>query len=311
MIKAKGLKVGDRLGLIAPSSPAEKEKIDRSKRFFEGLGFEVELGKAAYNTYGYLAGRDEERARDINNMFSDKDIDGIICLRGGYGSSRLLELIDFNNIRNNPKVFVGFSDITALHIAINKLSNLITFHGPMAVSNFSDEVDRVTLDNFKNILFSGDFDRNLKNPLGEEVTIINRGIVEGKVIGGNLSLIVNTIGSKYEIDSDGKILLIEEVGEDPYAIDRMLTQLKLAGKFNGVKGIILGDFSDCVASKKEYEEQLPLIKVFEDIIKPLGVPTIYNIQLGHCEPVLTLPLGSEVRLNGEEGFIELLEKPII
>lgn len=311
MIKPKGLKKGDTIGFVAPASPSNKIDIDNAKSFFENLGFKIKLGKSVYNSYGYLAGSDIERANDINNMFSDTEVNGILCIRGGYGSSRILDLIDFENIRNNPKVFIGFSDITALHISINKLSELITFHGPMAVSNFSDEVDDFTLDNFKRVLFEEEYNPIFKNPEGEEIIIINKGISEGKLVGGNLSLIVNTIGSKYEIDTKDKILLIEEVGEDPYSIDRMLTQLKLAGKLKDLKGIILGDFLECVASKKEYEEQLPIIKVFENILKPLSIPIIYNIQIGHCKPVLTIPLGANIKIDGDKGEILLLEKSII
>jgi len=305
----RGLRPGDRVGLIAPASPVGREDIERAKEAVEDLGLKLRLGESVYKSYGYLAGRDEERARDLNRMFEDESIDGIICLRGGYGSSRILDLIDYDMIRDNPKVFVGYSDITAIHLALNQKSRLVSYHGPMAASDLGRSPSDYTLENFKNMVFDLGYNTILKNPEGEEVITINEGIVEGELIGGNLSLLASSIGTDYELDTRDKIILIEEVGEDPYAIDRMLTQLRLSGKFDEARGLILGDFRDCRASKEEYDEQLPLLKVFEDILGDLDLPCIYNLKLGHCEPVLTIPFGIELRLNANKGYVELLEKP--
>lgn len=305
----RGLKEGDRIGVVAPSSPASRDQVDQAQAALEALGFQVEMGQSCYEGYGYLAGPDELRAGDINSMFRREDIDGIICLRGGYGASRILDLLDYEMIGENPKVFVGYSDITVLHLALNQKSRLVTYHGPMAASDFAGEMSDFTLENFKNMVFDLDYKTIVENPRGEEFITISGGQVEGELIGGNLCLLANTIGTAYEVDTEDKILFIEEVGEDPYAIDRMLTQLRLAGKFDKVAGILLGDFADCVASKPEYDDQLPLIKVFEDRLGTIGVPCIYNLQLGHCEPVLTLPFGIELKLNADKGYVELLEKP--
>ena len=309
MNKPRGLKVGNKIGLVAPSSPTAETTVEKAKKAIEDLGFEVELGESCYEAYGYLAGKDELRAKDINKMFSNEEINGIICLRGGYGASRILELLDYEMISKNPKVFVGYSDITVLHIALNQKSNLVTYHGPMAASDFAGDISEFSLDNFKNIVYDGDYNTIIENPKDEKVITITEGVVEGELIGGNLCLLTNTIGTEFEIDTEDKILLIEEVGEDPYAIDRMLTQLKLSGKFDKLAGILLGDFADCIASKSEYDKQLPLIKVFEDILGPLEIPCMYNFQLGHCEPVLTIPFGIELKMNTKKGYIELLEKP--
>ncbi len=309
MIKPKALKFGDTLGIVAPASFTTEEKIEKSINTIIQMGFKVKTGSSLYKRYGYLSGTDEIRAQDINEMFEDEEVDGIICIRGGYGTPRILDLLDYTNIKNNPKVFIGYSDITALHIALNQIANLITFHGPMAASDMIDGFD----DFSKNSLFKTIMDMEsiiqIRNPKEEEIIIINKGIAEGPIIGGNLSLITSTIGTPYEIDTKGKILFIEEIGEEPYRIDRMLNQLRLAGKLEDASGIILGDFNDCV-DKGHYDESLTLEEVIEDQILPIKKPTIYNIKSGHCKPMLTLPLGVRARLDGDNGEVNILENAV-
>ena len=308
MIKPKKLKLGDTIGIVAPGSPTTEEKVEKAYEKLKEMGFKVKLGKSCYSKYGYLAGRDELRAEDLNSMFRDTEVDGIICLRGGYGTIRILELLDYNLIRANPKVFVGYSDITAIHIAINQISNLVTFHGPMAASDLAGDISKFSLESLFNSILHEDFDGNLKNPT-EELITINGGVAEGQIIGGNLSLITSTIGTPYEIDTKGKILFIEEIGEEPYRIDRMLNQLKLSNKLQEAEGIILGNFSNCMP--EDPDMSLTLEEVIDDLIRPLNKPTLYNLQAGHCDPNITIPFGVRVRLNADRKEIVVLEKPTL
>lgn len=309
MIKARALKFGDTLGLIGPASFASQDKVARSIRILREMGFEVKEGKSLYERYGYLSGKDEIRANDINSMFGDKEVDGIMCLRGGYGSPRILDLIDYELIKNNPKVFVGYSDITALHIVFNQICKLVTFHGPMASSDMIGSFQAFSEDSLLRAIMDKEAIGRIENPENEDIVKINGGIVEGRLIGGNLSLIADTIGTPYEIDSKGKILFIEEINEEPYKIDRMLNQLRLAGKLEDAAGIILGDFNKC-QPKGHYEDSLSLEEVFEDYIKVLNKPSIYNLQSGHCNPIITLAMGVRVRLDGNKGQVDILENGV-
>lgn len=306
MIKPRPLKYGDTVGVIAPSGPCyDDERIELGKKTLENMGFKVKMGKNCYDRYGYLAGKDEIRAHDLNSMFSDKEIGGIICLRGGYGTSRILDKIDYETIKKNPKVYVGFSDITAIHIAINQICGLVTFHGPMVTSNMVENFDEFTKNSLLDCIMGKEDSRSLNNPKGEEIGCIYGGQTEGPLIGGNLSLLCATLGTSYEIDTRGKILFIEEVKEEPYKIDRMLTQLYLSGKLEDANGIILGDWNECIAENPE--RSLTLKQVFDDIIKPLKKPTIYNFKSGHCKPMITLPMGVKVLMKADEGEIVLKE----
>lgn len=307
MNKPKRLRIGDTVGVVAPASPVSKEKVEMAYERLYEMGFNVVMGKTCYSQYGYLAAEDNLRAEELNYMFSNKDINGIICLRGGYGTPRILDLLDYELIKSNPKVFIGYSDITALHIAFNQLSNLITFHGPMAASDIAHNFSDFSRNSLLNSVFNEEFNPLIRNAT-EEIITINDGIAEGQIIGGNLSLLVSTIGTPYEIDTKGKILFIEEIREYTYKIDRMLTQLKLAKKLEDAEGIILGNFNNCVP---ENEEDFTLEEVFEQLIKPLNKPTIYNLQAGHCEPVVTLPFGVNVRLDARKKEITILEKPTV
>lgn len=295
MIRPKPLKKGDTVAIIAPASPADKNLIDSCINSLENLGLNVVVGKSCTSEYGFLSGTDDIRANDINSMFANKSINGIFAIRGGYGCARLLNLIDFNLIKKNPKVFIGYSDITALHIAINQKSKLITYHGPMVSTELIKGLDEYSFNYYNKFLFCNDNMIELCNPIENPIKTINPGVAEGKLIGGNLSLICSSLGTKYEINTKNKILFLEEVGEVPYKVDRMLTHLKQSGKLKDANGIILGDFTDCVAPKDK--KSLSLDDIFNEIILPLKKPTIYNLACGHCLPTLTLPLGAKIRLD--------------
>ena len=295
MIRPKPLKKGDTVAIIAPASPADKNLIDSCINSLENLGLNVVVGKSCTSEYGFLSGTDDIRANDINSMFANKSINGIFAIRGGYGCARLLNLIDFNLIKKNPKVFIGYSDITALHIAINQKSKLITYHGPMVSTELIKGLDEYSFNYYNKFLFCNDNMIELCNPIENPIKTINPGVAEGKLIGGNLSLICSSLGTKYEINTKNKKLFLEEVGEVPYKVDRMLTHLKQSGKLKDANGIILGDFTDCVAPKDK--KSLSLDDIFNEIILPLKKPTIYNLACGHCLPTLTLPLGAKIRLD--------------
>ncbi|WP_270939849.1 S66 peptidase family protein [Romboutsia lituseburensis] len=297
----ESLKVGDTIGLIAPSGPLRKGNIEQIKSAIESYGYSVKIGESCYLQYkGYLAGDDETRAKDVEKMFLDDSIDAIMCLRGGYGASRILDKIDYKLVSENPKVFIGFSDITGLHIAFNQICNLSTYHGIMAYT--APKWDEFTYASFINAI---NFDEELiiHNPTKEKMYTIFEGKAEGKLTGGNLSLITSTLGTKYEINTKNKILFIEEIGEYIYRIDRMLMHLYHAGKLNDCSGIIYGDFNDC---RKFNEEDNEIIDLLREISEKVNKPAIYNLQAGHCMPMLTLPLGANCYMDATNCNVKFM-----
>lgn len=305
MIRPKPLKKGDKIALIGTSSPAADERIKPAIKAMEDLGLEVILCESATSKHGYLSGKDEIRAKDINDMFKDDSINGIFVIRGGYGSARLLDMLDYKMIKKNPKVFVGYSDVTALHNALNNKCNLITFHGPMPSTEFYKGVDSYTMNCFKENIFEGNSSKLLVNPSCQEMKTLIEGKAEGRLVGGNLTLVCSSMGTPYEIDTRGKILFLEDIDEYPFRIDRMLVQLKQCGKFKDANGIILGSWTDCIAPNPE--KSLSLLEIFEELIVPENKPTIYNIACGHCLPTMTLPLGAKIKMNTNDNEIKILD----
>ena len=305
MIKPKPLQQGDSVAIIAPASPCDKKLIDKCIASLNELGLKVVIGESCISEHGFLSGTDDIRANDINCMFADKNIKGIFALRGGYGCARLLDLLDFKLIKKNPKIFIGYSDITALHIAINQKSKLITYHGPMISTELIKGLDEYSADYYKKFIFGNEKVEELFNPEGNTLEVINNGIASGQLTGGNLSLICSSLGTKYEINTKNKILFLEEVEEVPYKVDRMLTHLKQSGKLKDVNGIILGAFTNCIAPNNK--KSLSLQEVFNKIILPLKKPTISNLVCGHCLPTLTLPLGEKVLLDANNKKVKILE----
>jgi len=306
-IKPKPLKKGDKIGIIAPAGPAPEEKLKKGIKVLEDMGFSIVLGRSVFQKRGYLAGNDELRLEDIHRMFLNTEIKGIICMRGGYGTPRLLERIDYNLISKNPKAFIGYSDITALHLAFVQKANMVTFHGPMVTSDLAaDDFNEYTARWLIKALMGKEPLGKLENPEGEPpVKSIVPGKVCGEIIGGNLSLIASTIGTPFEIDTRNKILMIEEIGEEPYRIDRMLTQLKLAGKLDDALGFVIGECIGCGAS--DPENSLDLEEVIDDIIVPLNKPSIAGLKCGHGRYKLTLPLGIKAELDAAKAEISIIE----
>ena len=305
MIKPIPLKKGDKVAFVGISSPVEESRIKPSIEAIESLGVKVVLGESCKAKYGYLAGTDEMRAKDLNNMFKDDEIKGIFAIRGGYGAARILHMLDYDNIKKNPKIFIGYSDVTIIHLVLNQICNLITFHGPMPATELYKNVDPFTKDHLRNALFSSNPLGILKNPDDMPIRTLYNGEAKGQVVGGNLSVVCSSLGTNYEIDTKNKILFLEDVGEEPYRIDRMLLQLKQAGKFREASGIVLGAFTNCEA--KDPLKSLTIEEIFNELIATEKKPTLYNISCGHCLPTFTIPLGSIATLNAEKAEFKIQE----
>lgn len=317
-IKPPILRPGDTVGMVAPASNVyEQEEIKIAMETMEQYGFKVVLGKHINAQYGYLAGRDKERAEDLNEMFRRPDIRGIVTFSGGYGCSRLLPFLDYDLIRQNPKVVVGHSDITALLIGIYQKTGLIGFHGSSGLTGVGD----YAIASFRQaIMNSGKIGRVAAPPAnGKSVERDNRlvtivpGRATGQLVGGNLTLVTNLIGSPYEPDTKGKILFLEDVGEEPYRIDRMLTQLWLAGKLQDAAGIALGHFKDCVPKEFQpsFYQTLSLEQVLRDRFEPLGIPTLYNLMFGHIRENAVLPIGAMATLDATAKTLTVEENAVV
>lgn len=296
------LEPGDKVALTAPSSPVPLDKLKDAVESIKFLGLEPVIMPSCKMTHGYLAGSDKQRAVDINSAFADKNIKGIFCLRGGYGAMRILPYLDLKMIKNNPKVFAGYSDITALHTVFNNDCGFITFHAPMPNTGYK-HLDKFTLDSLKASIFHQNV--KINNPSDQQMDILLKGSCEGIITGGNLSLLAGTLGSPYEIDTRGKILFIEEVGELPYRIDKYLTSLALAGKFRDCSGIILGAFADCDETDPDKipesdiiaDSSLDLDTIIKEVILPWGKPVVDNLRVGHIYPQSTLPMGCRIKMD--------------
>ena len=309
MIYGKKLKFGDTIGLIAPSGAMRTEgAIERAVAETERMGFRVKLGESIGKKYGYLSGTDDVRAQDINAMFADDEVDAIFCIRGGYGAMRILDKLDFDLIRKHPKIFAGFSDITALHIALLNECGLATFHAPMAVSWSNGPLDDFSRACMYKALMHAEPMGELVAPPEYPKQTVNPGHAEGMLVGGNLMLMTSSLGTPWEIDTKGRIVFIEEIGERTYCVDRMLTQMRLAGKFDDCAGVIFGDFADCPIEYPEFG--LTLEEIIRDVVAPCGKPVFTGLRCGHCTPKLTLPLGVKCRMDASECTLTVLESAV-
>lgn len=304
MLKLKSLNNSATIGIVAPASPEPQESIDEKIEVFKKLGFKIKKGKHLYDSYGYLAGNDKDRAEDLNSMFADKEVDAIVCLRGGYGSIRMAPYLNLKLIKNNPKPLCGYSDITLLLNYVNKTCNFTTFHGPMITSNFNDIMTKeyflkIFRHNSSKIIY------NFRELCGENYLIWNKKNFKGKIVGGNLSIICSTIGTPYEINFKNNILLIEDVNENPYAVDRMLSQLISCGKLQQVCGIILGYFTDCTNKDSDFT----IDELIKQKLVPLNIPIIQGLPIGHDYPNITLPIGALFEFLYDNDL--LIQKKII
>ncbi|WP_236251255.1 S66 peptidase family protein [Bacillus sp. NSP9.1] len=283
------------VGVIAPASPPDPEKLDAAVAFLQELGLRVKLGRAAAKKHGYLAGRDEERLSDFHDMFLDPAVKAVICACGGYGTARIAGNIDYQILKNNPKIFWGYSDITFLHTAIRQQTGLVTFHGPMLSSDIGrDDVDPLTKHSFRQLFQKSAL--TLTDDTSPLKTVV-KGKVKGELAGGNLALLTTTLGTPFEIDVKGKLLFIEDVDEEPYRIDRMLNHLQMAGKLSDAAGMLICDFHNCTPKKRE--QSLTLKELIEDYIVPEGKPALSGFKIGHSSPNIAVPIGAEAVLDAD------------
>ena len=304
MVKPKPLFPGARVALVAPSSAVPEEKLQPGLDLVKSLGMEPVPYPSCYdvNRDGYFAATDAQRAADISAAFADKTIDGVWCIRGGYGAHRLVPLLDLDVIRRNPKWFGGYSDITALHTAFNQLCDLETYHCTMPSTE--PRPNEYTMGYLKKALFGG-LSGPLSNPEDQPVRALVPGSAEGILCGGNLSLLADSIGTPWEIDCKGKILFLEDIGEKTYRVDGMLTQLRNAGKFRDCAGILLGAWTDC--PPEHPERALTLTEIFHQLIVPAGKPAVMDLACGHCATTMALPLGRICRLDADRCEISVKE----
>ena len=313
IMKPKVLMPGATIGLITPATPVTNpDTLANAYRALKYFGFKVKVGKNVAKRTGYFGSPVEGRVDDLHAAFRDTEVDAVFAMRGGYGAQHLLDKIDYDLIQKNPKVFLGYSDITALHLAFNKHAGLVTFHGPNMLSEFTS----YTQSNFKRAMFDAKPLGELSNPT--ETNLIRpshptRTIVSGKaiapIIGGNLTLISTLMGTPYEVDCRGKILLIEDVGEEPYRMDRMLMQLHLAGKFKDAVGIIVGECVDCKPSdyKPSIGSNFSLGEVLDAILGKLTIPVFYGLTFGHTDDQLTLPMGVVSEMDADRCSFAIKE----
>jgi muramoyltetrapeptide carboxypeptidase len=314
VIKPKRLSKGDLAGLVAPARATfHPDRAEIARENMAALGLRVQFGDHLLDRYGYLAGRDEARAADINAFFANSEVRAVLAQDGGWGCNRLLPLLDYEMIRENPKIVMGFSDITGLLLGIHAKTGLVTFHGPMAGSSWSE----FTTEHATRVLFDGEA-ITMRNRVGDEdrlvqdenrVLTITSGTARGRLLGGNLTVLTALMGTGYLPDFDGCILFIEDVHEEVYRVDRMLTQLSLAGVLKQVNGLVFGRCTDCDPSAGY--GSLTLEEVLADHVAPLGVPAWYGSMIGHIKNYFTVPLGIEAEIDADVGTIRLLEPAVV
>ena len=304
------LNKGDTIGLVSPSSATDDSfDLQLAREAMEALGLKVKTGAHYADRRGYLAGSDADRAADINAMFADKAVKAVVCARGGWGAARLLPLLDYDTIRRNPKVLLGFSDITALHCGIHAMTGLVTFHGPTGSSSWNT----FNADQFRRVFFDRELMlyQNKIDPGDELVARRNRpvtiagGKARGELVGGNLTVLTALAGSQYLPDFSGKILFLEDVGEAPYRIDRMFSTLKLMGALDRIAGFVFGECTDCKPG--DGYGSLTLEQILDDYIKPLKVPAYRGAMIGHIRQQFIVPIGGMMELDADAGSLRMLE----
>jgi len=313
-LKPPRLKPGDTVGLINPAGATfHHDDVAIAEETLIALGLRMKAGKHLLDRYGYLAGSDKARAADVNTMFSDPEVNAVFTLRGGWGCNRILDLLDYESIAKHPKIIMGYSDITSLLLALNAKTGLVTFHGPVVISTWN----KYSTDFVKQLLFDAET-FSMENPqetgdnltqVKDRVLTINPGKASGKLLGGNLTVLTAMVGSDYLPDFRDNILFLEEVGEDVYRVDRMLTQLKLAGILDQLSGFVFGKCSKCKPG--ESYGSLTLEEVLDDHIKPLGIPAWYGSMIGHIENKFTIPVGINAEIDAGNGRIRLQEPAVI
>jgi muramoyltetrapeptide carboxypeptidase len=309
------LKPGNRVALVAPAGPLlEKDDLTRAQALCRALGYDPELGKSTYARHGYMAGTDEQRLADLNGALADPSIDAVWCIRGGYGSIRLLDEVDYAAIARQPKPLIGFSDITALLNAVTRLTGVVTFHGPVARAS----MPAFNRWHFERVLTGTEPPGRLGRipqppdtlvPQEDRIVTLRGGVAEGPLAGGNLTLLQCLIGTPYFPELAGAILFLEDVGEDLYRVDRMLAHLRLIGALRRVAGVLVGRFTGL--NRSGGDGALGYDQVLAEYFDPLGIPVAYGFPVGHIDAQWTLPIGVRARLDADAGEVELLEPAVI
>jgi len=316
IIKPRRLRAGDTVGVVTPATATfQQVELDIVRESLEGLGLKVRVGEHVMNRYGSLGGADKDRAADINRFFGDRTVAAVIPTRGGWGSARLLPHLDFDAIRRNPKIILGYSDITALLNSIHARTGLVTFHGP----NGGGRWDSYSLDWTRRVLFAGEAvtysnpkttnDRNVLTQIDNRIRTITPGRARGPLLGGNLSVLTGILGSPFVPDFAGAILFLEDVEEQPYRVDRMMTSLRLAGVLEKVRGVVFGTCSDCTPGSGGYAS-FTLEEILNDHLKPLRVPAWQGAMIGHNMSQWTLPVGLDVEIDAATGTISMAEPAV-
>jgi len=307
ILKPPCLRKGDLIGIVSPASPpSAREKIDKGVQYLEQLGYRVKVGRHVLAQHGYLAGTDEQRAHDLNDMLRDKEVKAIFAVRGGYGTPRLLHLIDYRSVRRDPKIIVGYSDLTALQLALFKKTGLVTFSGPMVGVEMWDNIDPFTEEQFWRVVSSKARIGLLPNPPELPSSFSNEGAARGRILGGNFALVMSLMGTPYLPDLRGSLLALEDVDEAPHRVDRMFMQLRHAGILEKLAGLILGRFIDCVPSDPSVPH-LTIEQVLQEAVRSVKCPVLTNLQYGHIPKKITLPLGVRAQLDARRGRLEVLE----
>ncbi len=294
LIKPAALQPGATIGIVAPASPFQKDELEKGLEILRHMGFRVRLADGLFDVLGYLAGEDARRAAQLMEMFRDATVDGIMCARGGYGCMRILPLLDYHLIRRHPKPFVGFSDITALHQVFCMQSGMVTFHGPLVCTLSKDEeLSRTSLLE----TLSGQLPAAVS---GAQMRSILPGVAEGRLTGGNLTVLCHLLGTPFAPSFDSAILFIEDCGEALYRIDRMLTHMKLSGCLEGLAGIVLGSFKNCGT-------EADICNLVRQQFEERAIPIVAGLSAGHAQRNVTLPLGIHVRLDADKAELSFLE----
>ena len=310
--RPKRLAAGDTVGLVVPASAAPTmDDIAFAKDQLEAIGLKVTLGKHVYDRWGYFGGHDRDRAADINAFFADDTIAGVVCYTGGWGSTRVLPYLDYDLIARKPKVLIGYSDITALINAVYKRSNVVTFHGPVGASTF----EPYTLENFRRGVMTATPAGLLAPPSKRPNELVDRmnrvvrlapGKASGRLVGGNLTMVSSVMGTPFEIDTAGVVVFLEDTHEEPYRVDRMLTQLALGGKFNGIAAFLWGRCTDCEPKGSSFS----LEEILRDRFATVGVPALSGLSFGHIEQKLTLPIGVMATIDADAGTVTIDEAAV-
>lgn len=313
-LRAPALQAGDAIAFVAPAGPVEIEPISRYAMQLEAKGYRVQVPPNVARKWEYLAGTDEERVNELNEAIRNPEVKAIFAIRGGFGLTRILDRIDYDSLRKSPKVVVGYSDLTALHLAIARKTQLVTFHGPMPMSNLwqgDTPKYKYANDAFRRVIFAESYsDRTvgfaIPLPAGMSIKALVGGKATGRLVGGNLSLVCATLGTPYAIEPKDSILFLEDVNEAPYRVDRMLSQLRLAGILHAVSGVVIGDFSS-----KDAEEKRAIDRVLREYFGPLRVPVLINFPIGHVPENATIPHGALAEVDSEKLSLRLLENPVV